>query len=136
MTGRTDDHTDSPGMAARRAVLGSRYVDRATSHTDPLTREFQDFVTDHCWDEIWTDDRLSRKEHSLLTLAITAALGRMDEFEAHAAGALRNGVTPEQFPAIAKQIAVYAGVPAGVNASKAMRRALESQQQVRETGAE
>lgn len=115
------------GMSARRAVLGTDYVARATSNDDPLSLEFQDFVTNYCWGVIWTDDRLSRREHSLLTLAMTAALGRMDEFEAHARGALRNGVTPEQFAAIAKQIAVYCGVPAGVNASKALRKALESQ---------
>lgn len=114
------------GMSARRAVLGTRYVDRATANDDPLSREFQDFVTRYCWGKIWTDDRLSRKEHSLLTLAMTAALGRMDEFEAHAAGALRNGITPDQFPAIAKQIAVYCGVPAGVNAIKSLRRVLET----------
>lgn len=135
MTAGTDDQTDSPGMAVRRAVLGARYVDRATANTDALTVEFQDFVTEHCWGEIWTDDRLSRREHSLVTLAITAALGRMDEFEAHAAGALRNGIGPEQFPAIAKQIAVYAGVPAGVNATKAMRRVLESQRDAGEADA-
>lgn len=125
--------TDDP-MATRRAVLGDGYVDRATTHTDPLSREFQEFVTRHCWGEIWTDDRLSRKEHSLLTLAMTAALGRMDEFEAHAAGALRNGITPEQFPAVAKQIAVYCGVPAGVNASKALRRVLESRPDAADAG--
>lgn len=114
------------GMAARRAVLGNTYVDRATSRDDPLSKEFQEFVTTYCWGQIWTDDRLTRREHSLLTLAMTAALGRMDEFEAHAAGAIRNGIDTGELAAIVKQIAVYCGVPAGVAAAGALRKVLET----------
>jgi 4-carboxymuconolactone decarboxylase len=112
-------------MTVRREVLGSAYVDRALSRKDEISAEFQGFITEYCWGEIWTDNRLSRRERSLLVLAMTAALGRMAEFEAHTLGALRNGVTVPELAAVLRQITVYCGVPAGVNAAAAIRTVLE-----------
>lgn len=110
------------GMEVRRRVLGDAYVDGATEAVDPLTTAFQPFMTSYCWGEIWTDDTLPLRERSLLVLAITAALGRMSEFEIHTRGALRNGITPDELLAALKQITVYAGVPAGVSGLKIMRK--------------
>jgi 4-carboxymuconolactone decarboxylase len=112
------------GMEIRREVLGSTYVDEASSHTDDLTVEFQRFMTTYCWGGIWNDDRLSRDQHSLLVLGITAALGKTREFEIHARGALRNGLTPEQLTAVVRQIAVYAGVPSAVSMLEGVRKAI------------
>lgn len=114
------------GMTVRRQVLGGEYVNRATTHDDPLTTEFQEFMTSYCWGEIWTDDRLPRRERSLLVLAMTAALGKTAEFEIHAHGALRNGITPQELVAVLRQITVYCGVPAGVTASKVLRLVLDT----------
>ena len=112
------------GSQVRREVLGHEYVDQATSHLDDLTVEFQRFMTTYCWGEIWTDDRLGRDQHSLLVLGITAALGKTREFEVHARGALRNGLSPEQLTAVMRQVAVYAGVPAAVSMLPAVRAAI------------
>lgn len=120
----------SPGaMSVRREVLGDEYVDASTAHSDDLSREFQAFVTNYCWGEIWTDDRLSRAQHSLVVMAVTAALGRMREFEIHTRGALRNGVTPDELTAVLRQIAVYAGVPAAVSALPTLRSAISDYQE-------
>lgn len=112
------------GLAMRRGVLGDEYVERAMKNVDQLSAEFQQFITQYCWGEIWTDDRLSRRDHSLLTLAMTAALGKTNELEAHTRGALRNGITPDELAAVLRQITVYCGVPAGVGAARAMRGVL------------
>jgi 4-carboxymuconolactone decarboxylase len=111
-------------LQVRREVLGDAYVDSNTSHDDELTREFQAFVTNYCWGEVWTDDRLSRAQHSLVVMAVTASLGRMREFDIHTRGALRNGLTPDQLTAVVRQIAVYAGVPAAVSALPILRSAI------------
>jgi 4-carboxymuconolactone decarboxylase len=113
------------GLAVRRAVLGDEYVDKALAHDDALSTEFQEFVTEYCWRGVWTDKRLSRRDHSLLTLGITAALGRFSEFEIHLTGALRNGISPDELSAMLRQITVYCGVPAAVNCVGALRRALD-----------
>ena len=77
------------------------------------------------WGGIWTDGRLERAQHSLLVLGVTAALGKTREFEIHARGALRNGLTPDQLTAVIRQIAVYAGVPAAVSMLPSVRAAIE-----------
>jgi len=122
----TDDRPmPEAAMAVRREVLGAAYVDRALSRTDAVTTEFQPFMTQYCWGEVWTDGRLARRERSLLVLAMTAALNRMAEFETHTLGALRNGITVDELIAVVRQITVYCGVPAGVNAAAAVRAVLE-----------
>jgi 3-oxoadipate enol-lactonase len=115
------------GLGVRREVLGAEYVDRALSREDAISQEFQSFITKYCWAEVWTDDRLSRRERSLLNLGMTAALGRMAEFEAHTRGALRNGVSPDELASVLKQITVYCGVPAGVAASAVIRAIVEAE---------
>ncbi|MFC5745758.1 carboxymuconolactone decarboxylase family protein [Actinomadura rugatobispora] len=119
-----DQDLHDEGMKVRREVLGSEYVDAATSHVDDLTVEFQRFMTTYCWGEIWTDDRLARAQHSLVVLGVTAALGKTREFEIHSRGALRNGLTPEQLTAVVRQVAVYAGVPAAVSILPSARAAI------------
>lgn len=123
---RPDSSLLAEGMQARREVLGAAYVDRATAPADDLTAAFQPFMTSYCWGEIWTDDTLPRRERSMLVLAMTAALGRTAELEAHTLGALRNGVTETELLAVLKQITVYCGVPAGVTALRAMRQVIAS----------
>jgi 4-carboxymuconolactone decarboxylase len=120
----SDQELFDEGMKVRREVLGAEYVDNATQHVDELTVEFQKFMTTYCWGGIWTDDRLERAQHSLLVLGITAALCKPREFEAHARGALRNGLTPDQLIAVVRQIMVYAGVPAAVSMLPSARAAI------------
>jgi 4-carboxymuconolactone decarboxylase len=120
----TDSSLLAEGLRVRREVLGDAYVDRATGPSDDMTVAFQPFMTSYCWGEIWTDETLPRRERSLLVLAMTAALGRTAELEAHTLGALNNGVTEAELLAVLKQITVYCGVPAGVTALKAMRQVI------------
>jgi len=112
------------GMKVRRAVLGDDYVDRALASVDDFTREFQQMVTEHAWGAIWTRPGLARKQRSLITLAILAALNRLEEFELHFRGALRNGCTREELKETLLHIAVYCGMPAGVAAFRVARKVL------------
>ncbi|MFA5120707.1 carboxymuconolactone decarboxylase family protein [Zavarzinia sp.] len=118
-----DDELRERGMAVRRAVLGDDYVDRALAGADDFSKPFQDVVGEYCWGLCWTDESLDRKQRSLLNLGMTAALGRMHEFEIHFKGALRNGLTDDELRAALIQIAVYCGIPAGVEAFRTARKA-------------
>ena len=53
-------------------------------------------------------------------LAMTAALGRMDEFRLHAAARSRTGVTDDELDELLFQIAAYCGAPAGLSAKRAL----------------
>ena len=111
-----DEALKQAGEAARRKVLGDDYVDRAISNADDFSRPFQDVLNEYCWGMAWTDEGLDFKQRSLLNLGMLAALGRMHEFGVHFRGAMRNGLTDEELRAALIQIAVYCGVPAGVEA--------------------
>jgi 4-carboxymuconolactone decarboxylase len=108
-----DKQLQQKGEDVRRRVLGDEYVDRALN-ADDFSRPFQDTLNEYCWGQCWTDDSLDLKQRSLLNLGMLAALGRMHEFGVHFRGAVRNGLTDAELRAALMQIAVYCGVPAGV----------------------
>jgi 4-carboxymuconolactone decarboxylase len=119
-----DEQLYKKAMAVRRQVLGDAYVDKATASVDDFNREFQRIVTEYCWGEVWTRQVLTNKQRSLNNLCIIAALNRAAEFELHVRGAIRNGCTPEEIRDTLIQVAVYAGIPAGVEAFRIARKVL------------
>jgi len=119
-----DETLYNNGMKVRRQVLGDTYVDNATANIDDFNREFQRIVTQYCWGEVWTRQVLTNKQRSLNNLGIIAALNRAAEFEMHVRGALRNGCTPDEIRDTLIQVAIYAGIPAGVEAFRIARKVL------------
>jgi 4-carboxymuconolactone decarboxylase len=112
------------GLEKRRAVVGREYVERALDAVDDFDREWQRLLTEYCWGEVWTGTVLSDRQRSLHNLCLLAALNRQQEFELHFRGALRNGCTLEELRETLIQIAVYVGVPAGVEAFRIAKRVL------------
>ena len=108
----------------RRKVLGDEYVDRAMANTDDFNRDFQNMLNEFAWGSVWGDDRLKPRDRSILNLGMIACLGRMHEFEAHFKGALRNGVTEVELAAILRQVAIYCGFPAAVDAHRIAKKVL------------
>jgi 3-oxoadipate enol-lactonase/4-carboxymuconolactone decarboxylase len=106
------------GLAIRKEVLGSDYVEAALQNAGAFGAPWQDFITRTAWGEIWGDPTLPRKTRSMLTLAMMIALHREDEFKIHIRPAIKNGVTAAELGALIRQTAIYAGVPA---ANAAMR---------------
>lgn len=115
------------GLKIRKEVLGEAYVDRALKNVDDFNREFQELVTSYCWGGIWGRPGLSRKQRSLNNLCMLAALNRPHEFEIHFKGALNNGCTLEEIKETLLQIAIYCGIPAGVEAFRIGRKVLQEQ---------
>jgi len=112
------------GLKARREVLGNEYVDRAMKGADDFNKPFQEIVSEYCWGLCWTDETLSRRERSILNLGMIAALGKMHEFELHLRGALRNGLTKEELRSVLIQIAVYCGIPVGVDCFRTAKQVI------------
>jgi 4-carboxymuconolactone decarboxylase len=103
------------GLAIRRQVLGAEYVDSNLANADGFSMPMQELVTEYCWGEVWGRPGLDRKTRSLLNLAMLSALNRPHEIRTHVRGALTNGVTKEEICEVFLQVAVYCGVPAGVD---------------------
>jgi 4-carboxymuconolactone decarboxylase len=110
-----DQATYDRGLAKRRAVLGAEYVDRNLSNVNDFNRDFQRIVTQYAWGEAWGDDTLTPRERSILNLGMLAALGKMEEFQSHFRGAITNGLTTNELRAVLTQIAIYCGIPVGVD---------------------
>ena len=115
-----DDHALQEARAMRRAMMGDAYVDAQTAETNPALQQFQDHVTAMAWG-VWTrDGALSTRDRALLVLAMTAALGRMEEFRLHVGARSRTGVSDDELDELLFQIAAYCGVPAGISAKRAL----------------
>jgi 4-carboxymuconolactone decarboxylase len=122
-----DEQLFDTGLAARRRVLGDEYVARAFDTADAFNLEFQQIVTEYCWGQVWGRSTLTDKQRSLNNLCILAALNRSQEFTSHFRGALRNGCTLDELRDTLIQIAVYAGIPAGVEAFRLAREVLDAE---------
>lgn len=100
------------GLAMRRAVLGDAHVDKAVANATAFTRDFQELITRYAWGAVWTRPGLDPCTRRLLVLAVTAALGRWEEFRLHVRTGLAAGLEPEDLEEVLLQVAIYAGVPA------------------------
>lgn len=117
----TDEERLEAGLKLRRAVLGDDYVNRSLAAADDFTRPLQEFVSRYCWGDIWCRPGLDRKQRSLINLSMIAALNRPHELKLHVRGALNNGVTREEIREVFLQVAIYAGVPASLDAFRVAR---------------
>lgn len=100
------------GFAVRREVLGDAHVDKAIAATTEFTREFQQLITRYAWGTIWSRPELDRRTRRLLALAITASLGRWEEFALHVRAGLAGELEACDLKEVLLQTAVYAGAPA------------------------
>jgi 4-carboxymuconolactone decarboxylase len=112
------------GLTQRKSTLGEEYVQRSLDGADEFSRPFQEAMTAWCWGFGWGDDVIDAKTRSMMNLSMIGALGKMTEWEIHCKGALTNGVTPEEIRAIIHVIAIYCGVPQGVECFRVARKLL------------
>ena len=106
------------GMQVRRQVLGDAHVDRAEAARTSLDAPFQTLITESAWGTVWASDTLSRRDRSLLTLALLAACGNFEEIPMHIRATARTGATPEEVMEAFQHVAIYAGVPRANHAIK------------------
>jgi 4-carboxymuconolactone decarboxylase len=100
------------GLETRREVLGKEHVDRAQADLTEFNAPFQEFITRYAWGEIWERAGLTRRERSLITLAMLVALNREPEFRMHIRAALNNGVTIDEIREVLIHAGIYCGLPA------------------------
>jgi 4-carboxymuconolactone decarboxylase len=112
------------GLEIRKAVLGKEYVEKSLANADELTRPMVELSTEYCWGRIWSRPGLSRRDRSLINLAMISALNRPHELKIHVKGALTNGVTREEMCEVFLQVAIYCGIPAGIDSVRVAREAL------------
>ena len=107
-----DSELYKKGLEIRRDVLGKDYVDQALAKINEFNGPFQEFITRYAWGEIWGRSGLTRRERSLITLAMLVALNREAELRLHVRAAFRNGVTVEELRELLLHSGIYCGIPA------------------------
>lgn len=106
------------GMKTRRVVLGDAHVDRAEAAKSDFDAPFQTLITESAWGALWSDDTISMRERSMLTLALLAATGNFEEIPMHIRATANTGASREDVMQAFLHVAIYAGVPKANHAIK------------------
>ncbi|CDZ39679.1 4-carboxymuconolactone decarboxylase [Neorhizobium galegae bv. officinalis] len=106
------------GMKTRRAVLGEAHVDRALANQTPFDGPFQEMITEGAWGTVWSRPNWTKRERSMVTIALLAALGHHDEVAMHIRATANTGATKDDICEALMHVAIYAGVPAANHAFK------------------
>ncbi len=106
------------GMQTRRQVLGDAHVDRAQAAETTFDAPFQRLITESAWGTVWSDDSITHRERSMLTLALLAATGNFEEIPMHIRATANTGATKDDVIQAFLHVAIYAGVPKANHAIK------------------
>jgi len=116
------------GLKNRREVLGAEYVDKSIASADDFNQPLQQLVTEFAWGAVWgRTEHMSRKQRSILNLAMLTALNRPHELKLHIRGAINNGVTKDEMREIFLQAAVYCGFPAAIDSFRTAKQVFEEE---------
>lgn len=118
------------GMKTRREVLGDAHVDRAEAAKTEFDVPFQTMITEGAWGTVWSSDKITRRERSMLTIALLAATGNFEEIPMHIRATARTGASKDDVAEALQHVAIYAGVP---KANHALKLAKQTYAEMEET---
>ena len=121
-TGKSERYRQ--GMSTRRAVLGDAHVDRAEANKTEFSAPFQELITEAAWGHVWSRPNWTRRERSMVTLALLAALGHHEELALHTRATANTGASEDDIREAMLHVAIYAGVPAANHAMKVVAETL------------
>ncbi len=120
-----NDELFKRGLEIRKSVLGTEFVEKSLAAADDFNMPMQRLTTEYCWGAVWgREEGLPKKTRSMLNLAMLSALNRPHELKMHIGGALRNGLTKAEIREVLLQVAIYCGIPAGVDAFRVAKEAI------------
>lgn len=113
------------GMKIRREVLGDGHVDNAETRKTDFDADFQRFLTEVAWGEVWSRPGLDRRTRHLLTIALLAGQGRDEELASHIRATRNTGVTRDDLKEVFHHVSIYAGIPAANAAFNVAKRTFD-----------
>ena len=90
----------------------------SAAHIRAVAPKLADLTETVLFGDVWERAQLSKRDRSLITVAVLTALYRTDQLRGHIGRALDNGVTREEIGEAITHVAFYAGWPTGVNAAQ------------------
>lgn len=113
------------GMDLRRDMFGPAGAEQAFAAASEFGKPLQEVVTEFCFGDIWQREGLTRRERSMLTVALLVGSGRPAQLPTHIRGAIANGVTKDELREIFLHSLLYVGIPAAVEATAICEKTLE-----------
>lgn len=123
--GDAERRTDA--LDVLQTLTGGRVAqDPATARANIVARlgPVGELAYDWAFGEVWSRPELTRRDRSMIVVAILAMLGRYEEFKVHVPGAVRHGCSPVEVEEIMVQLVVYGGFPRAVEAIQHARACL------------
>ncbi|KAJ5726900.1 hypothetical protein N7493_005927 [Penicillium malachiteum] len=78
-----------------------------------------------CWGSVWARPGLDRKQRSLLNIGMLCALNRGTELAVHVRGGVNNGLSEIEIREALLQVAIYVGMPAGLEGFRIAEKVLQ-----------
>jgi 4-carboxymuconolactone decarboxylase len=82
-----------------------------------ISPKFAQLTENVLFGDVWERPELSKRDRSLITVAVLTALYRLEQLPGHIGRALDNGVTREEIAEIITHVAFYAGWPTAASAA-------------------
>lgn len=124
------NETFDKGMKVRREVLGDAHVDRAEASKTEIDLPFQSLITESAWGTVWASDGISRRDRSMLTIALLAATSNFEEIPMHVLATANTGASKTDIAEALQHVAIYAGVPKANHALKLVKETYQKMEQV------
>jgi len=86
-----------------------------------------ELTDDLLFGDVWERSPLSKRDRSMITVAVVAALYRTNEMPFHIERALSNGVTREEVIELFTHLAFYAGWPSAMTGVRIARQVFAKQ---------
>ncbi len=83
-----------------------------------ITPKFAELTEQMLFGDVWERPQLSKRDRSLITVAVLTALYRSDQIRGHVGRALDNGLSKEEIGELITHVAFYSGWPTAVNAAQ------------------
>ncbi|MFN8490266.1 MAG: carboxymuconolactone decarboxylase family protein [Caldilineaceae bacterium] len=120
-----NDEQYQRGVAQFGQMVGEDKIDALRERFRQVSPDFERTVMGFIGGEVWTRPNLDLRTRSLCSIAILAALGRVNALDLNLQMALNNGATEAEIVEVFYQVAIYAGFAAAWDGLDKLKRAIE-----------
>ncbi|MCX6044451.1 MAG: carboxymuconolactone decarboxylase family protein [Chloroflexi bacterium] len=121
-----EDELYQRGVEQFAKMVGEDKIDALRERFRHVSPDFERTVMGVVGGEVWTRPNLDLRTRSLCSIAVLAALGRVNALELNLQMALNNGATEEEIVEVFYQVAVYAGFAAAWDGLDKLKRVIDN----------
>lgn len=130
MTGKHTpaDTISQLGIDLMSDMFGAERAAARNRPDDPANLRMNAMLTEFAYARVWANDTLTRRERSLITVALLAATSKEAELALHLKAAITNGCSIEELHEVMVHLVIYCGFPSGLTGQRHLNEITKSQQ--------